>query len=340
MATQTDIPPNLTDEDKASIFQVLDAELNSLILTTLLHGIYTGILAVTLWNIFINKCSPTRRALAVIIILLHALTTISFAAQWSFICSTFIQNRQSFWTVYLKFDAMNHAIYLAAGIPSCMSTILADSYIIWCCWMVWGQRWLIVLLPILSLISATVSKIISVYRQYFNATNSVFLMPFSSLVLATTLWCTLLIIFRILTVTSVRHGGGSQLRVYHQFIEVLVESSALYSISLILYLAFVSRNYFTGLPYFDAIAAIARGVAPTFLVGRAAAGHTHPTEEQDESATVSTLLFQMSSQSSQPSQPSTSSFLESTRQSAVLEMDIEAQTEQLDEFVVVVERTQ
>ncbi len=38
MVTQTDIPPDLTDNDKANIFQVLDAQLNSRILYALLYG--------------------------------------------------------------------------------------------------------------------------------------------------------------------------------------------------------------------------------------------------------------------------------------------------------------
>ncbi|PBK70805.1 hypothetical protein ARMSODRAFT_1017593 [Armillaria solidipes] len=49
MATQTDIP-DLTNDDKAAVFQVLDAKLNSQILYALVYGIYTGILAVTLWT--------------------------------------------------------------------------------------------------------------------------------------------------------------------------------------------------------------------------------------------------------------------------------------------------
>ncbi|KAK0460135.1 uncharacterized protein EV420DRAFT_253406 [Desarmillaria tabescens] len=294
MAAQADIPPDLTDNVKASIFQFLDANLNSVILLALLHGIYTGILAVTLWNIFINKSWLIRRALVVVIILLHALITVSFAIDWSFIHSAFIDNGQSFWAVYLKLSAVNQAVYLESGIPASMSTILADSYIIWCCWMIWGQHWLIVLLPILSLISATVSKIINVYHEYFSGLNSVFLTLYTSFSLATTLWCTLLIIFRILTVTGVRCGAGSRLRVYRRFIEVLVESSALYSIFLILYLAFFIRDDF-GTYYFEVIAGIAKGVAPTLLVGRAAAGHTRPTEEHDETSVVSAIRFQMSS---------------------------------------------
>ena len=38
MANQADIPSDLTNDDKASIFQDLDANLNSMILYALLHG--------------------------------------------------------------------------------------------------------------------------------------------------------------------------------------------------------------------------------------------------------------------------------------------------------------
>ncbi len=38
MATQTDVPPGLTDHDKALIYQYLDANLNCGILYALLHG--------------------------------------------------------------------------------------------------------------------------------------------------------------------------------------------------------------------------------------------------------------------------------------------------------------
>ncbi|PBK89800.1 hypothetical protein ARMGADRAFT_1167172 [Armillaria gallica] len=327
--TQTDIPSDLTDDDKASIFQYLDAALNSTILYALLHGIYTGILAVTLWNIFINKCWSIRRTLVFVIILLHALITINVAVNWLYGCSVFIENRQSFRTVYLKPDSLDRAFFLESGITAIISTIVADIYIIWCCWMVWGQRWVVVLLPILSLICATVTRIIRAYHDYSQTPGEIFLMLYISFVLVTTLWCTVLIIYRILIVAGVKRGADSRLRVYRHFIEVLVESSALYSISLIVYLALIIRGDF-GMYYLDEIASIAKGVAPTLLIGRAAAGHTRPKDNCDESA-VSTLRFQT------PSELCTTSFQERTIQSAVLEMDIEAQPEPL---VVFVEKTQ
>ncbi|PBK89751.1 hypothetical protein ARMGADRAFT_1014911 [Armillaria gallica] len=154
MATRTHILSDLTDDDKALVFQILDTRLNSTILCALLHGIYIGIIAVTLWNIFINKYWPIRRALVIVIILLHALITTGFAATWSFMCSAFIANGQSFWTVWLYFSSADQAVSWETGIAASMSTVLADLYMIWCCWMIWGRRWLIILLPALSLASA------------------------------------------------------------------------------------------------------------------------------------------------------------------------------------------
>ncbi|PBK70810.1 hypothetical protein ARMSODRAFT_1033672 [Armillaria solidipes] len=273
MATQTDIPSDLTNDEKASVFQILDDELNSGIFYALLYGIYTGILAVTLWNIY-YQCSHLGDGY--------------------------------------------HSIHRT------ISTILADLYIIWCCWMVWGQRWLVVLLPICSLVAAIVTRTMYEYYNFINAPTpmDVSVMLYISFILATTLYCTLVIIYRIVAVAGVRHGAMGRLGVYRRFIEVLVESSALYSISLILDLALTTCNDYKQM-YVVTIAGIAKGVAPTLLVGRAAAGHTRPGEDSDGS-TVSSLHFQTSSAHSMTS----SQHEESTIQSSVLAMDIEAQPEQ------------
>ncbi len=65
-----------------------------------------------------------------VIILLHALITISVAATWSNIHSAFIANGQSFWTVNLKLSSAGQAAYWEAGIAGSMSTILADLYVV------------------------------------------------------------------------------------------------------------------------------------------------------------------------------------------------------------------
>ncbi|PBK58417.1 hypothetical protein ARMSODRAFT_983872 [Armillaria solidipes] len=61
MAPQVDIPPDLTNDDKAFMFQFLDTKLNEMILLALLHGLYTGILAVALWNISLQMSHGMAR---------------------------------------------------------------------------------------------------------------------------------------------------------------------------------------------------------------------------------------------------------------------------------------
>ncbi len=96
----------------------------------------------------------------------------------------------------------------------------------------------------------------AMYLEYDNVTAPSFML-YIIFNLATTLSCTLLIIYRIVTVVGVSRRAGGRLRAYHRFMEVLVESSALYSISLILDLAFTIHNSFKT-PYLDVIAGIAK----------------------------------------------------------------------------------
>ncbi|PBK58407.1 hypothetical protein ARMSODRAFT_1091220 [Armillaria solidipes] len=320
MATREDIP-DLTPNVKALVFQYLDAQLNSKILFALLHGIYTGLLTVTLWNIFINKCWPIRRAMVFAIILLHALITINFAANWSFLQSAFIENGQNFWTVALRLNSSTEAVYWETGITSSMSAMITDLYMIWCCWMVWGRRWLVVLLPTLSLISATVAKIMVAYHQYVIEPPGIFPILYICFILSTTLWCTLLIMYRILTVAGVKRGADGRLRVYQHFIEALVESSALYSISLIVYLALLTRENI-GLYYLDAIAGTAKGIAPTLLVGRITAGHRARSDDSWQGSVIGSASIRSCSQDH-----SQMSFREDDRASPMLIGDVEAQRE-------------
>ncbi|PBK59299.1 hypothetical protein ARMSODRAFT_1027499 [Armillaria solidipes] len=291
MATQNSIPPpDLTDGDMAIIFQILDAELNSVIFYSLLSGIYTGIVAVTLRNIYMNKSQPIRRVMVLIVVLLHTVTIFNFASCWAYVDSMFIDNGWNFWTVHLSYSSPSVIVEVGMGTTGVVCTILADSTMILRCWMVWGRRWLPVLLPIFVLIAAIVFKIIGTCEVYNNAVNNYALgfTLYSSFVLATTLWCTLLIIYRIVSVARAGRGGG--LRAYRNIIEVLVESSALYSAFLILYVVFNARDPFA-LAYFDVLAGIARGVAPTLLIGRVAAGHSRPDDSWNGSVISGSLRF-------------------------------------------------
>ncbi|KAK0185109.1 hypothetical protein F5146DRAFT_1144315 [Armillaria mellea] len=279
---------DLTVADIAFIVQELDTELNANILDSLLHGVYTGILVITLWNIFIANSRPNGKAMVAVIVLLHILTTINFAFQWSYMRSIVVDNAQDLGTKFVRIFEAGDPFFLETGITSAICTILADSTMIWRCWMVWGRCWLITLLPALCLVSATVFKIISIHRQLTDGTNDDLLTPvlYASFSLGTTLWSTLLIIYRVWTKGRTNERG---LGAYRHVVEVLIESSALYSASLILFVAFFAHNDGAA-NYLDPITGIARGIAPTLLVGRVAAGHARP-DDSWEGSVMTSLRF-------------------------------------------------
>ncbi len=83
---------------------------------------------------------------------------------------------------------------------------------------------------------------------------------YSSLVLITLLWCTILIIYRILRVG----GTAGRIHVYHRVIEMLVESASLYSAVIVVLLVFEVRNEAAGI-YVEELA-IAMRVCPICFV--------------------------------------------------------------------------
>ncbi len=81
-------------------------------------------------GLVINKRWPIRRAMVIVIILLHALITINFAAEWSFVHSAFIENGKSVQAVSLKLRHVAQAAFLAQGIAASISTIITDLYMV------------------------------------------------------------------------------------------------------------------------------------------------------------------------------------------------------------------
>ncbi|KAK0229286.1 hypothetical protein EDD85DRAFT_957689 [Armillaria nabsnona] len=210
-------------------------------------------------------------------------------------------------------------------ITNLLNTIIADSTMIWHCWIVCGQQWPVVLPPILMLISGTVFKLKEAYQGYTAGTEYVLtLVLYISFVLATTIWCTALIIYRILAAGRASDGIGGGVGVYRRAIEVLVQSYALYAVFLILLVPFEVSNNRAAF-YINGMSGFARGIAPTLLVGRVAAGHARSDDSWQGSA-MSSLHFGTSrSQNSEQR-----SLEEEASQNSVLDRDLEAQREEMD----------
>ncbi|KAK0472004.1 hypothetical protein IW261DRAFT_821485 [Armillaria novae-zelandiae] len=317
MVTQIGPPiPDLTDADRAYITTELDSALNSRILYSLLLGLYTGIVAVTLQNIYntdTNKTRPVGRGMVVVISTLHIVTSVNFIADWVYTRDLFVGNGQSSWAEYLFAESDRVTLTLVMGVAGIVCTALADSTLIWRCWTVWGRRWPIILPPVLFLICTIVFNSIAIYKAYATISGYTFgFVLHSAFILATTLWCTLLIIYRIVAV--VRLGGEARLGTYRHVIEVFVESSALYSLFLILYVAVFCYETPASF-YIDVVAGVARGIAPTLLVGRVAAGHAR-SDESWRGSIMSSIHFGTQRRSQQGSD------------------ELEAQSERGDEYAV------
>ncbi|KAK0466131.1 uncharacterized protein EV420DRAFT_811202 [Desarmillaria tabescens] len=230
--------------------------------------------------------------MVIVITLLYIVTTINFALAWLSICSLYINHGQSIWTKYQFYTIPTALVTLGSGISATICTILADSTIIWRCWMVCGQQWLTILLPVLFLISATACNTVVVYKNWTTPFKPYILgnILYSSFILATTLWCTLLVIYHIVTVTQAGNNMGGGLRTYRHVIELLVESAALHAVFSILFTVLYACSS-PAFWYFSVLAGVAKGVAPTLLVGRIAAGHARPDDSWQGSMISGSLHF-------------------------------------------------
>ncbi|KAK0457394.1 uncharacterized protein EV420DRAFT_1644147 [Desarmillaria tabescens] len=306
-----------------------DGRFNEIMELALLHGIYTGIVSVTLWNICnshtdISESRSIGRFMLPIIIFLYTITTINFSFNWTLGRLILFRSTLSAETFHSQWGPVG-ILTTGVGTTAVMSTIVADGTMIWRCWMVWGRRWLVILLPILCLASGFSFKIIEITAvENLGFRRVVPLIIYISCIIATTLWCTILIVFRILIVIRALYGADGGLGEYHHVIEILIESSALHSVTLIIYVALEGSNNWAS-DYFNTLAAITTGIAPTLLVGRVAAGQARP-DDSWQGSIISSLRFE-----AHPQAGSQTSSQESSMTGDTLESDLEPQPERVDE---------
>ncbi|PBL00121.1 hypothetical protein ARMGADRAFT_1072509 [Armillaria gallica] len=298
--TASDIP-DLTSTQLRNIYQALDTQLNSTILLLLWHGFYTGVMVTTLWTIAQSENrlhGRGSRFLLIIILLLYIFTTFGTLSTWIPLAQSFI-NGKIFWTRYETLSNPSPAIYFIGALAACFCTILADTSLIWRCWIVWGRSWRVVLVPAICTTLGVVSRGLVLYYNFsqwdsYNGSASFlyalesvnWAVLYSSLILATTIWCTIFIVYRILKVSGIATG----IRLYRGIIEVMVDSAAIYSAMIVVLLVLEVHNENVG-NYLTSIAVEMRGIVP-ILVGRVAAGHTRPDDGWGDSrSTVSSLEF-------------------------------------------------
>ncbi|KZV83178.1 hypothetical protein EXIGLDRAFT_843162 [Exidia glandulosa HHB12029] len=126
---------------------------------------------------------------------------------------------------------------------------LADYMTVYRCWAIWGRNWLVVTIPVLTLIATFVSSIVFVTVQHhidvktsiFNGTVTSWTEAWLASSLCTTGICTALIIYRLTRVRSGLRDSGVETScartgtLTSRVILIIIESSAIYSVNNLLY---------------------------------------------------------------------------------------------------------
>ncbi|SJK98320.1 uncharacterized protein ARMOST_01585 [Armillaria ostoyae] len=295
MAANDTVPDDLSDAFVNTIFRDFDSNLNPTILFAFLHGLYTCIISVAGWKILVSKYTGSKRNMSIVIGILYVMATISLAFSWSFTRFAFIKNGETFWTVYQALITNSRSLVAARvgmTVTSCIGTIFADATLIWRCYVLWGRRWVTVIPPGLLLVCTIVFKIMETQARLHAPgpeSHTPWLMIYVSFAMATALWCTVLITYRLLTSPREKDGSEDGPSLYHRTVELFVESAILYSVGLILYTVFVARTEWTHF-YLEPVAEITGAVAPTLLLGRILTGFARPYDSWQGSVPAAKTL--------------------------------------------------
>ncbi|KAF9006311.1 hypothetical protein BDZ89DRAFT_571872 [Hymenopellis radicata] len=291
-----DSPGDLAD---TVLVDFLGAYLNGVILEALTHGIYTSVVLITLWRIFIHPEIPLTRsqglAMGLPVVFMFALTTLNLAVRWSWTSSPIMLLRRSGGTGYYAFGFRDNTVLWAiSGAATGFNVLIADCILIWRCWIIWGQKWTWIALPSALTICGTVFDGFFVYHnatdkystdQKIWGTGVNWGILYYSTSLATTAYCTLFIIYRIL-----RHRGGRFGSSYNGVIEILVESAALYIVALIIFLPFLAQDEPSSF-YPKALLDTVTSFAPTLIVARVVSGHARSDKSWSADDGITTMQF-------------------------------------------------
>ncbi|KAG7444526.1 uncharacterized protein BT62DRAFT_1008185 [Guyanagaster necrorhizus] len=254
MSSASDSTPDLTGEDAAIVFGVPNVYFNEIIVYALMHDkppihcvshdtaeylfVHFSLAAsddVQRYSLDSSKASKSGTSRIVMV----------FAILLLYVRFGFIDNDKDVMTVFARLTGFNSrwtVAQIADGVTSIIGTIIADGTM------------------------HDLHDVIGNDELSEFASRNDWTMLYLSLILATTLMCTSLIVYRILSVGGVKAG----LRTYRRVMEVAVESAALYSVALIIYIAFISHNTLAN-SYIDIITASIKSIAPTLFVGRVVA---------------------------------------------------------------------
>ncbi|KAJ7884572.1 hypothetical protein B0H14DRAFT_2339083, partial [Mycena olivaceomarginata] len=247
------------------------------------------------------------------LIAMYILSTMHIVCRWIIMRNAFINNGDTSITISLYLLQPPLWLTVLAAVVFTVNTLVADIVLIWRCWTIWNRNWWVVTLPICCTLAGAGkhanhrvgwNNLINIFRPWVQKHPRAggvcsesqsrqdkvhrFATPYFSLSLVTTCLSTLLIIFRIITMTerTTRKSRG-----YSRVIEIIVESALLYSIAMAIFLPLLVTDSSND-AYAQAVVGQITGLAPTLIVARVTFVLARPDETWQQ---PTTMLFYASS---------------------------------------------
>ncbi|GLB45008.1 hypothetical protein LshimejAT787_1900860 [Lyophyllum shimeji] len=273
--------------------EINEAYFNGCNFESLMRGIHFAVYISALSKIYTGpeRTAQSRQLMTILVTLFFVMSTIHHAAYWAYVHRAFIARGQTAESIA---DSLNEYPNWYIGITSVsdLNAVLADCVIIWRCWIVWGRSWKVIIAPIITTMLTTAFSIIAIYQTVshttFGAVGVDYATALYSTSLATTLYCTGVIIFRVVDVGT-RSRAGPGLRSYRGVLEILVESSSLYCIATLFALIAYIRSG-PASEFASAFWTSITGIAPTLIVARVAAGDARPNQTWNEEGPALSFL--------------------------------------------------
>ncbi|KAF7323976.1 hypothetical protein MKEN_00619300 [Mycena kentingensis (nom. inval.)] len=226
-----------------------------------------------------------------------------------------------------------------------LNIFLADCVLIWRCWCVWNRRWTVVVLPAMAttLSGVVLGGIIISDQVIARRTSEPFTAArkaaefvnlsgiYFSLSVATSLFTTLLITFRIVLVQRAsKHvglsGGRGLNNDFSTVIEILVESAVLYSATLLTFVVLLLQKDVSAY-YAQNVHAQMAGLAPLLILLRIAAGQSRPQAQWSTTHHASDFTSEGSMQFAEGSAPTESTLSMSVGSNSLVRPGIKVEHE-------------
>ncbi|KAJ7068609.1 hypothetical protein C8F01DRAFT_1247109 [Mycena amicta] len=294
------------DSDYAAVLPIREAYFDMAVIEAVCYGLYVALFFVTASTIIARRqilLNSASIGLHIVVVLMFILASIHMATRWFIVKSAFVYNGDTPLTTAAYVSSPPFSVEVLEATVFTTNTFFSDSILASLEMLDYlGTRRKDRRYPdvvyILGYLSVAQQGRFLRHEALPRDAYVQFSAPYFILSLCTTLLCTLLILLRIVLMTRASLG---KLRSYGAVIEMVVESAALYSATLIAFIALGSFSENDAYP--QAILGPMTGIAPTLIVARVSLGLSRPDPSWNSkfsAAGVSSMRFR-SQVSAQPS---------------------------------------